>query len=109
MPISLGTGKGFLRLERGIAQLEEQRIPNPQVVGSNPTAPATYIHRGESIVSKFGTYLKDCRKELKKVHWPDKPKVVETSIVVTACTAVFAFYLWLVDQGIARLFQVLFY
>ena len=28
---------------RGIAQLVEQRIPNPQVVGSSPTAPATLI------------------------------------------------------------------
>jgi len=60
-------------------------------------------------VSKLGSYLTDARKELGKVHWPDKPKVVETSIVVTCCAAVFAFYLWLVDQGIARLFSLLFY
>ncbi|MDJ0837536.1 MAG: preprotein translocase subunit SecE [Acidobacteriota bacterium] len=55
------------------------------------------------------TYWQDARKELKKVHWPDKPKVVETSIVVGACTAVFALYLWGVDQIITRLLDVLFY
>ncbi len=60
-------------------------------------------------MSKFGNYLIDARKELGKVHWPDKPKVVETSIVVTCCAAIFAFYLWGVDQLIARLFSLLFY
>ena len=60
-------------------------------------------------MSKMGTYFDDARKELKKVHWPDKPKVMETSIVVGCCTAVFALYLWGVDQVITRLFDVLFY
>ncbi len=55
------------------------------------------------------TYFKDARKELKKVHWPDKPKVVETTIVVTCCTAVFALFLWGVDQIISRTFQSLLY
>jgi len=55
------------------------------------------------------TYFKDARKELKKVHWPDKPKVVETSIVVSCCTVVFALFLWGVDQIIARTFQAVFY
>lgn len=54
-------------------------------------------------------YLKDCRKELKKVQWPNKPKVVETTLVVTGCTAVFAVYLWLVDLGIYKLLTSIFY
>jgi preprotein translocase SecE subunit len=53
--------------------------------------------------------LKESKKELKKVHWPDKPKVVETSIIVAACTAVFAAFLYLVDVGIAQVFRLFFY
>ena len=60
-------------------------------------------------MSNWSKYWSDARKELKKVHWPDKPKVVETSIVVTACTAVFAAYLWGVDQIISRVFDLFFY
>ena len=60
-------------------------------------------------MSKMVTYWQDARKELKKVHWPDKNKVVETTIVVTACTALFAAYLWGVDEIITRIFNILFY
>lgn len=54
-------------------------------------------------------YFKEAKKELKKVHWPDKPKVIETSAVVAGCTAVFAAFLWLVDIGISQLFSLVFY
>jgi len=54
-------------------------------------------------------YLKDCRKELKKVNWPEKPKVMETTLVVSGCTAIFALYLWLVDLGIYQFLVWLFY
>jgi len=60
-------------------------------------------------VAKLIEYLKKCKKELKKVHWPDKDKVIETSVVVTVCTVIFAAYLWIVDLGIAQLFATLFY
>ena len=58
---------------------------------------------------KTMAFLKDARKELKRVHWPDKNKVYETSLIVTGCTAVFAVYLYLVDIGIAQLFTLIFY
>jgi preprotein translocase subunit SecE len=60
-------------------------------------------------LNKTTQYLKDAKKELKKVHWPDRPKVLETSLVVAACTAVFATYLWGVDIVISQLFQLIFY
>lgn len=60
-------------------------------------------------MAKFIEYFKKCKKELKKVHWPDKDKVIETSIVVSICTVIFAGYLWVVDLGILQLFSTLFY
>ena len=60
-------------------------------------------------MSKFGKFWKDSKKELKKVNWPDRPKVMENSLVVAICTGIFAIYLWLVDVGIYELFRLIFY
>lgn len=60
-------------------------------------------------MSSFVAFWKDSIKELKKVHWPNKPSVVETSLIVGVSTVIFAAFLWLVDLGIAQLFTSLFY
>ena len=54
-------------------------------------------------------FLVDSKKELGKIQWPDKPKVVETTMIVAGCTAVFAAYLWAMDLGISQLFATIFY
>jgi preprotein translocase SecE subunit len=61
------------------------------------------------ILRKTIAFLKDAKKELKKVHWPDRNKVYETTLIVAGCTLVFATYLYLVDIGIAQIFAVIFY
>ncbi len=60
-------------------------------------------------MGNFREYLNDARKELRKVTWPDRPKVMETSLVVGVCTTIFAAYLWVVDVGIYQVFRMLFY
>jgi preprotein translocase subunit SecE len=46
---------------------------------------------------RFGNFLKDVRSELKKVTWPSKNEVVNTTIVVIAATVFFGFYLFFMD------------
>jgi preprotein translocase subunit SecE len=46
---------------------------------------------------RFGNFLKDVRSELKKVTWPARPEVINTTIVVIAATIFFGFYLFLMD------------
>ncbi len=60
-------------------------------------------------MSGFSEYYQDAKKELKKVHWPDKPKVVETTGIVLGTTVFFALYLWGVDVVISTVFRQLFY
>ncbi len=60
-------------------------------------------------MTKLRQYLQKSAKELKKVHWPDKAKVVETSLIVGGCALVFAIYLWGVDLIISQVFTVIFY
>ena len=46
---------------------------------------------------RFGNFLKDVRSELKKVTWPSKNEVVNTTVVVIAATIFFGFYLFFMD------------
>jgi preprotein translocase subunit SecE len=46
---------------------------------------------------RLGNFLRDVRAELKKVTWPSKNEVVNTTIVVVAATVFFGFYLFFMD------------
>lgn len=46
---------------------------------------------------RLRNFLKDVRAELKKVTWPSKNEVVNTTIVVVAATIFFGFYLFFMD------------
>jgi len=46
---------------------------------------------------RLGNFLKDVRAELKKVTWPSKNEVVNTTIVVIVATVFFGFYLFFMD------------
>jgi preprotein translocase subunit SecE len=46
---------------------------------------------------RFWNFLKDVRAELKKVTWPAKNEVVNTTVVVIAATIFFGFYLFFMD------------
>ena len=37
--------------------------------------------------------------EMKKVTWPARPEIINTTVVVLLTTVVFAVFLWLCDQG----------
>jgi len=45
----------------------------------------------------FIEFLKDVRGELKKVTWPSKSEVTNSTIVVIVCTIIIGVYLWLCD------------
>ena len=60
-------------------------------------------------MANFKKYINDAGKELRKVSWPDRPKVVEMSLVVSGCTAVFTAYLWGVDVLITQAFKAFFF
>jgi len=46
---------------------------------------------------RLGQFLKDVKAELKKVTWPSKNEVVNTTVVVIAATVFFGFYLFFMD------------
>ena len=48
-------------------------------------------------------FLHDVRAELKRVSWPTLTHVQNTTLITLVAVAFFAFYLFAVDQGLARL------
>lgn len=54
------------------------------------------------------TFLREVRAELKKVTFPSRDEVISTTTVVVITSFVFAFYLFLADLVIQRVFNGLY-
>ncbi len=52
---------------------------------------------------RIGQFLHDVRAELKRVSWPSVSHVQNTTIITIVAVIFFALYLFLIDQGLARL------
>jgi preprotein translocase subunit SecE len=46
---------------------------------------------------RFVNFLKETKAELKKVTWPSRPEVTNTTLVVILATFFFGFYLFFMD------------
>ena len=45
------------------------------------------------------SFLSEVRAELRKVTWPSRKEVYQTTLVVIATSVFFGFYLWALDLG----------
>ncbi len=48
-------------------------------------------------------FLKECRAELEKVHWPSKDEVVKSTIIVLFTVLVFSMFLFFSDYLFVRI------
>ncbi len=55
--------------------------------------------------NKITTFFAETRSELKKVTFPPRKEVVATTIVVLIASVVFAFFLWVSDMVIVRIYE----
>jgi len=46
---------------------------------------------------RLTNFLRDVKSELKKVTWPSRPEVTNTTVVVIVATVVIGFYLFIWD------------
>jgi preprotein translocase subunit SecE len=47
-------------------------------------------------------FIKDTKKELKNVSWPNRHELVSTTVVVIVCVFFFGTFLWLVDIAVSK-------
>ncbi len=60
------------------------------------------------MVAKIKNYVLDVRKEMKKVSWPSRQQLKESTIVVLSVTAIFAIFVYLMDFGIDKIVRLIF-
>lgn len=53
-----------------------------------------------SIFSRLRGYLKDVRSEVKRVVWPTKQEVINSSLVVVAALVFFGVFIYLIDTAV---------
>jgi preprotein translocase subunit SecE len=54
---------------------------------------------------KIKVFLSETRSELKKVTFPARDEVISTTVVVIITSIIFAFYLWMVDIVIIKVYE----
>jgi preprotein translocase subunit SecE len=81
--------------------------PRTARFGEGPEGKVARRERGQSGHSSrlggIGQFLHDVRAEMKRVSWPGRAHVQNTTIITIIAVLFFALYLFLVDQGLARL------
>ena len=56
------------------------------------------------IFKRIGKYFKDVRSELRRVIWPDRQEVLNSSLVVVATLVFFVFFTLVIDNISAYVF-----
>ncbi len=58
------------------------------------------VQKTAAIFTRFGGFIGDTRAEMKKVTWPDKNEVMNTTVVVIVTSFFFGLFLFAVDVAI---------
>ena len=59
-------------------------------------------------MEQFREYLKDVRGELKRVSWPTREELRDSTVVVIVTVLLVAAFIGLVDQGLNRVVALIF-
>ena len=62
----------------------------------------------ENTKNAIATYLKGVRTEWGKITWPEKNQVVVETFFVVAIVFIFTLFIFLVDKGFEKAFELLF-
>jgi preprotein translocase subunit SecE len=87
-----------------------ESVPAPRAArfGEGPEGKGARRERGVSgaragFFERTSQFLRDVRAEMRRVSWPTMNEVKNTTIITIVAVIFFAVYLFLVDQGLARL------
>ena len=56
---------------------------------------------------KAQQFFREVMAEFRKVTWPGRPVIINSTMVVVVVTGIIAFFLWVVDMGLARIVRVI--
>lgn len=59
-------------------------------------------------MEKIKNFFIDTYKELKKVSWPKRKELLDSTKIVIVSMVVFAAIVWVIDQGISKVLGLIF-
>ena len=83
----------------------EHRSPKAGVAGSIPAGPASSKN---IMIERIKAYLTDTRSELRKVTWPSRQELRESTQVVIVSTLIVTIFIGVVDQILSRIIKLVF-
>lgn len=60
------------------------------------------------MIERIKTYLAETRTELKKVTWPSRQDLIDSTRVVIIATLIMTVFIGLVDQVLSRIIKLVF-
>jgi preprotein translocase subunit SecE len=89
--------------------LVEHRSPKAGVAGSIPVGPAIQVKSGmNTFIEKIKLFISETRTELKKVTWPTREELKESTKVVIISTFIVTIFVGVVDQVLSQIVRLVF-
>lgn len=60
------------------------------------------------MVGKIKKFVSDVNAEMKKVSWPTKEQLRESTVVVLSVTGIITFFVWVIDLIMNELIKLIF-
>jgi preprotein translocase subunit SecE len=60
------------------------------------------------MIERIKTYLSETRTELKKVTWPSRQDLIDSTKVVIVATLIMTVFIGIVDQVLSRIIKLVF-
>lgn len=79
--------------------------PNMKPAKSAKSKPAKA--KKPSVFARLGQYFRDVRSEMNRVVWPNRPEVLNSSVVVLVTLVFFVIFAFLVDTVVVQALQLL--
>jgi len=80
------------------------KTDKPVKTGKPGKAPAA---EKPNFFARMMTYFRDVRAEMKRVVWPTRPEVLNSSVVVVTTLLFFILFITLVDQVVIQILKLL--
>jgi preprotein translocase subunit SecE len=88
------------------------RSPKPGVGGSSPSGPAIKFEKqkftSRVMFNKPKEFIDDVQKEMKKVSWPEREQLVNSTFVVIVISALFTVFIFLADWVVSNLINLVY-
>jgi preprotein translocase subunit SecE len=60
------------------------------------------------MIKKIKQFIEDVRIEMKKVVWPERDQLMNSTVVVIIISAIFTLYIFFADTIISRVIKILY-